>query len=204
MLIKIAALAVALALVVPTVGCSDDTATPPTRDGAIKDAAVKDTAVSPDHALPTGDGVKADAPATCPVTALEWKSNGGMVAFRYVHQLASCQHYTLSKAPNGGAASVLCALDLSASDANLVAALAALAGADVQQALSTTPTVYGTDPRPVDGTVLEVTADGKSVLIGGDCNGATGCTAIPAGLKTLRDNLGPLGQAMIARTECQP
>lgn len=44
--------------------------------------------------------------------------------------------------------------------------------ADVQKALTNPMTVYGCDPRPIDGSLFGVeVADGRSFGVGGDCAG---------------------------------
>ncbi|MGZ3478619.1 MAG: hypothetical protein ACXVCJ_29225, partial [Polyangiales bacterium] len=62
----------------------------------------------------------------------------------------------------------------------------ALASADVQAALAKAPVLYGTDSRPVDGTVFQVLVGTKKIEVGGPCGGASGCTDAPAGVQQLR------------------
>jgi hypothetical protein len=45
--------------------------------------------------------------------------------------------------------------------------------------------LYGTDPRPVDGAVLQVEIDGRRIEIGGPCAGTAGCLPIPSGVAAL-------------------
>lgn len=88
--------------------------------------------------------------------------------------------------------------------------LAALATPDVQAALAgtTTITVYGSDPRGCDGSVLSITAAGKTIDVGGDCSqaGRCGdpktCTPVTPGLRALADALVELDAEELTNGEC--
>lgn len=75
---------------------------------------------------------------------------------------------------------------------------AALSNADVTAAFaaatSDSSMAYGVDSRPVDGQVFVVKRGEKQFAVGGPCNGATGCRAIPAGVSALVALLRTLDQ----------
>jgi hypothetical protein len=86
----------------------------------------------------------------------------------------------------------------------------AFAHPDVQKAFeSKTPTFYGRDTRPVDGTAFEVkrTSDGHSFLIGSPCSTRPvveqQCTEIPPGLTALHELLLKLDQQQLAHPLCR-
>jgi hypothetical protein len=65
--------------------------------------------------------------------------------------------------------------------------------------------LFGTDPRPVDGTVYAIALDGHQVLVGGQCASPTmnSCRYIPAGLVRLTQDLQKLATAMLADPVCK-
>jgi hypothetical protein len=66
--------------------------------------------------------------------------------------------------------------------------------------------LFGTDPRPVDGTVHSIALDdGSKVLVGGQCASPamSSCRYIPAGLVRLAQDLQKLATAMLAYSACE-
>jgi hypothetical protein len=66
--------------------------------------------------------------------------------------------------------------------------------------------IFGTDPRPVDGTVYSIALDdGHKVLVGGQCASPvmSSCRYIPAGLVRLTQDLQKLATAMLADPGCK-
>jgi hypothetical protein len=66
--------------------------------------------------------------------------------------------------------------------------------------------LFGTDPRPVDGTVYAIALDdGHKVLVGGQCASPTmsSCRYIFAGLARLTQDLQKLAAAMLADPVCK-
>jgi hypothetical protein len=73
---------------------------------------------------------------------------------------------------------------------------AAIANADVQAALAKAPgMVYGTDSRPVDGTVYKFARGDKNFFVGGG-------NAVPAGLRALETLLRKLTDETKATPAC--
>lgn len=65
---------------------------------------------------------------------------------------------------------------------------------DLQQALAMTPSSYGRDRRPVDGSVFRVWIGGEPIIIGQD----TADQPVPEGLQDLKARLEQLDQQQIA------
>lgn len=84
-----------------------------------------------------------------------------------------------------------------------------IADPDVQRALeAATPPLYGSDPRPIDGSIFSfLRADGRGFLAGGAC-GSTGsgvsCIAVPAGVARLVTNLRALDLQQLNDATCAP
>lgn len=96
------------------------------------------------------------------------------------------------------------------SDVNVGTLNAAVAARDVQSALGfargmpSMEVVYGTDPRPVDGTVFAIEIDGARLLVGSPCRDGmmTGCLAVPVGVQRLVDVLTALRDQELLRDAC--
>jgi hypothetical protein len=66
-------------------------------------------------------------------------------------------------------------------------------------------TLYGTDPRPADGTVYAIARDdGRKLLVGEQCASPvmSSCRTIPAGLLRLTNDLKRLAAEMAADPAC--
>jgi len=173
--------------------CSDDTTT--TADSAVKtDAAKTEASVTKADGAVDTTGIPGDfnmgdkAHAACPAL-ITWTSNGGMVSYRDTQTLKTCTDFTLTrKNMSSGGKTDSCATTIGG-DRDVSSILVALTRKDVKDAFDGTIKFYGYDGRPHDGVAFSVTIAGKTLLIGDDCGTKTACTAIPAGLKTLRTHL---------------
>ena len=144
----------------------------------------------------------------CVTGALSWGDNGGRVAFRDESALAACRDFQRKRSAPSDGGSFSCATQLGACDAGPVAVgevERALAHPDVVAALAaaTTP-VFGVDSRPVDGTVFEITRNGKSIDVGSDCgaSSAPACVPIPPGVAALAAVLKSLDTQELAKPAC--
>jgi hypothetical protein len=116
-------------------------------------------------------------------------------------------------AGHDGAATATCSIGLPACAAFAAVSVATinadLADPDVQGlwSLPQNPVpIFGTDSRPVDGTVYSIALDdGRKVLVGGQCASPAmnSCRYIPAGLVRLTQDLQTLATAMLADPVCQ-
>jgi hypothetical protein len=115
------------------------------------------------------------------------------------------------RAGRDGATTASCSPSLPAcgtADAVSVATINAdLADPDVQGLWSLPhDPLFGTDSRPVDGTVYSIALDdGHTVLVGGQCAppAMSSCRTIPAGLVRLTQDLQKLATAMLADPVCK-
>jgi hypothetical protein len=118
-----------------------------------------------------------------------------------------------SRAGRDGAATATCSPSLPAcgtAGAVTVATINAdLADPDVQGlwSLPQNPVpIFGTDRRPVDGSVYSIALDdGRRVLVGGQCASPdmNSCRYIPAGLVRLTQDLQSMATAMLADPVCK-
>ena len=145
----------------------------------------------------------------CVTGTLTWGDNGGFVAFRDESALATCRDFQRKRTAASDGGSFSCATQLGACDAGPVAVgevERALAHPDVVAAFAaaTTP-VFGVDSRPVDGTVFEITRNGKSIDVGSDCgaSSAPACVPIPPGVAALAAVLKSLDAQELAKPACK-
>jgi hypothetical protein len=84
----------------------------------------------------------------------------------------------------------------------------AIADTDVQNALAmAAPPTYGSDHRPVDGTIFQfLRADGRGFLAGGTCSTTplpgTPCVEVPAGVARLVSALRALDAQQLLDPSC--
>lgn len=175
-----------------------------------------DTAVdiSPDTSPDVASDTASDGPPTvCSLAAVyTFGLDGGLVASRDIARIEPPRRFTLTRMDfriaDAGTLSCSTVLnDCGPNDGGTVdtqVLLDAFANADVVAAFAdTTNTLYGRDPRPVDGQVFMITrGDGRHVEIGPDCGGVTGCRAITPGLARLRAVLETLQTMQLAQPEC--
>lgn len=158
-----------------------------------------DAASQPDVNVPCTD---------CVTGSLSWGDTGGLVIYFDTSSLASCRTYTRIRHLNSDGGTLSCTTEVGACAAAPVAigdVEHALAHPDVVAAFAkpTTP-VYGNDSRPVDGSILEITKDGKSIDVGGDCgtSSAPACVPIPPGISALASVLRALDTQELAKPAC--
>jgi hypothetical protein len=141
----------------------------------------------------------------CVPAAVHWGSNGGNGLFSDSSEVSPCKTYTHMRESRGNAAPLTCKQELLACGSNSIGIgdlMAALRNADVQQALRSAPVLYGSDPRPVDGTVLRVEVGGAVVDVGGPCSGGAGCKAIPPGVAALAELFSALDRQELGKSPC--
>jgi hypothetical protein len=155
---------------------------------------------------------------TCALSAnLTFGHDGGNAIYWDVNRLTA-SGFTITRNYSGragrdGATTASCAPSLPACGSADVVSVgtinADLADPDVQGlwSLPQDPVpLFGTDPRPVDGTVYSIAIDdGHQVLVGGQCASPTmnSCRNIPAGLVRLTQDLQKLATAMLADPACK-
>jgi hypothetical protein len=166
-----------------------------------------------DAALVTDTG-----PVSCTLSSnLTFGHDGGMVIYQDRNRLTAStftitRTYMRGMGADGATVST-CSPKLPACGAAGVVSVATinadLADPDVQAAFKTAladGTLYGSDPRPADGTVYSIALDdGRTLLVGGQCASPamSSCRTIPAGLVRLTEDLMSLAAAMAADPACK-
>jgi hypothetical protein len=169
-------------------------------------------ACPPADAAPATDG---GSPSCTLSSNLTFGHNGGMVIYQDTNKLTATT-FTITRSYMRGAgpdaSATTCSPKLPACGATGVVSVATintdLADADVQAAFksaTSSGTLFGTDSRPVDGTVYSIALDdGRTLLVGGQCTPSTSsCRAIPAGVVKLAEDLRSLATAMAADPACK-
>jgi hypothetical protein len=142
----------------------------------------------------------------CVSQAVTWRWDGGMVAFQEQSSLSPCKSYErVRTSPDGSSVLGSCTQDTPtclASSIDVTDVEQALAHPDMQKAFAAAPVLYGEDPRPWDGQLLQITRGGKTVEIGVECTGQPSCTPIPQGVGLGGQILEDLDAQEIAKPPC--
>ena len=150
--------------------------------------------------------------AACLSDEVDWAANGGLTTVTQSSRVSSCTTYTHEESSTeSGDLTCTDTLSDACSSSTLGAGdlYAAMQSSDVVDAFAHADgsTVLGSDSRPCDGAVLQVTYQGKSILIGTDCgNGCirgAACTPIPTGVKALATTLRSLDQQELKTPSCE-
>lgn len=187
------------------IACDDDEGpSDPVIDGGA-DARVDDKLDAKVDAQPSDAKVDAasDASASCTLDqSYVIATSGGLMSNRNSYVLSASGKLTVTNVaesidPDAGVR-FSCSVDLPACGSAKVDSsdlAAAFQAPGVIAAFGDGSKVLGFDSRPMDGSVwVFQRADGKRILLGGPCNGASGCTAIPADVEALGKVIGDLFQ----------
>jgi hypothetical protein len=147
--------------------------------------------------------------APCMESSVSWGDIGGLVLFSERSTLGACNVFQHTRSPAGHGTGTMLACERSlpcmgsglhgVSDISL-----ALQNADVQAALAKGHVLFGSDPRPDDGSVFEIVArDGTSIAVGDACSGSASCTAIPAGVNALANLLRAIDSEQLSLDPCR-
>jgi hypothetical protein len=152
------------------------------------DAATSDASTDGHDASSIEDAsVMLDAGDGCIDGTIRWTSNGGLVAWRRAFSVEPCRSFIAEQDNFDDDVDRLCENELPVDHGITADSIDALvAHPDVQAAIAAAPVLYGTDPRPVDGTVNQIDVAGAEILVGGQCTGSsTTCNTIPPGVVAL-------------------
>lgn len=138
------------------------------------------------------------------VTRVSWGMNGGLVAYEEASSLDACRSFGHDRTPvRTDPPSLTCSTEVPPCDGIVAAIDAALAAPEVDAALAN-HTVFGIDPRPVDGAVFRVTVGAGYFDVGSACgSGASGCLATPDAVQRLADLLQKLDDEMRVTDACR-
>jgi len=143
--------------------------------------------------------------ACCVEEVLTWGRVGGHVVSLASSSLGPCAVYSHEQGPLDGPPTDTCTQGLAVACAEDGLGpddvLTALSDSDVVAAIAAAPVLYGTDPRPYDGQLLEVTIGDAVIQVGDECM-EQGCTSIPPGVQALADLLLALDEQELASTPC--
>ncbi len=171
-------------------------------------------ATATDGGPPVGDGGAGDgaseaaACTDCLATPISWGDTGGNAPFVDASSLGatlgSCRSYARTRT---GQSMLSCTTELNACGAAPIAiddVEKAVGHPDVVAALQAgAPPLYGSDSRPVDGSVFHVDVGGKAFDVGGECGTAGGsCVAIPPGVSALVLRLRGVDTQELAKAAC--
>jgi hypothetical protein len=170
------------------------------------------TDVAPPKDVPASDVMCAPTLST----TVRFGRDGGLVPFVDRNVIAPPASFRIERRSGGsmGTVSAMCETTLpgcNTADMVDVGELnAALAARDVQSALGFArgmpmmEALYGTDPRPMDGTVFVIEVDGARLLVGAPCRVGmmAGCLATPVGVQRLVDVLTALRDQEVLRPAC--
>lgn len=155
--------------------------------------------------------VQGDGGATTPgclARAVTWGSDGGLVSRRDSFAIEPCRDFSMTRMElRNPDDDVTCQNEIAGStsvdDVNAAIAHADVAAAIAAAVNSGEPVLYGSDSRPVDGTVFRMQL-GKAVIdVGGDCSGGVGvCKDIPPGIGALRTLLLALAEQQMKLPDC--
>jgi hypothetical protein len=146
-------------------------------------------------------GAIAGAGGACAFDATyTFHDDGGLRLYADSSKLTPPRTHAVTRTPAGGGAGAACMRDIpcvSASGVGVADIEAAIASSDVQAALAKPKgALYGTDTRPVDGTVwIFERDDGRDFTVGSG-------NAVPAGLRALETLLKQLETETLAAPEC--
>jgi hypothetical protein len=157
----------------------------------------------------TGSGGTAGAGGTgdcgCVEQTVSWNHDGGFVAYRETSTLEPCRTFRHVREPLATDPPSLTCTDPidSCDDLTRPADIqSALAHPDVAAALASSPVLFGSDTRPVDGQVFQVHVGAALIEIGHECGGTAGCTDAPAGVAALQSALLELRSDLLDRPPC--
>jgi hypothetical protein len=160
-----------------------------------------------------GTGGTVSVPCTdCLAESIGWGPNGGLVAYTDSSSITGCRTFTHVRTPGADPGpSKECSVEIGGCDAGPPAIHEleeALAHPDVKAAFAGSVTLFGSDPRPCDGSVLAISKGSESIEVGGACDAGTACFAgetcvpIPAGVSALADVLWKLEQRALSESPC--
>jgi hypothetical protein len=139
---------------------------------------------------------------------IAWGPNGGLVAFTERSAISNCDTYSHTRTPGGSAMpSIECLRPFPCEGSGLHGnddVLALLARPDVKAAVDQGMALFGTDSRPVDGTVFRIEYHDSIIDVGGDCPAsASGCTPIPDSLHSLVALLHSIDDEQLQLSDCK-
>jgi hypothetical protein len=140
-----------------------------------------------------------------PTYDLHWGQNGGLVAWVEASRLGPCASYTHERTPTfTDPPSLVCTATISACPGSPLAQIIDAMGTAAFNAALTGHTLYGNDPRPVDGQVFRISIGNDFIDVGPNCeNDPTSCPNMPEPVRRLVTLLRDLDAAALAVEPCK-
>lgn len=105
--------------------------------------------------------------------------------------------------PGSQTPTVLCTADLPTCPDRTLSDIISLLDDPVVKTALRDHSLFGTDPRPVDGTVFRFGAGNDFVDVGGPCSASPACVAIPSPVAAFVSSLRDLDCAELAKDPCK-
>lgn len=193
----------------------------PAYDGALSDRPTPDRppvdVLDLTDVPPLEDAPASDVPCTPMLGGtVTFGLDGGKVAFVERFTLAPAAAFRAERRSGGSVGMLVSMCETALPGCNTADMVdvgelnAALGARDVQIAFGAArgmpgmQMIYGYDPRPVDGTVFAIEADGVRLFVGAPCRAGMmeGCLATPVGVQRLVDVLTALRDQELQRPAC--
>jgi hypothetical protein len=136
---------------------------------------------------------------------LHWGPNGGLVQYIDVSRLGPCANYSHERTPTfTDPPSLICNVTISMCPGSPLAQIIEIMGTPEFNAALTGHTLYGSDPRPVDGQVFRIGIGNDFIDVGPNCESdPANCPSMPEPIGRLVTLLRNLDTAMLAAEPCK-
>jgi hypothetical protein len=140
-----------------------------------------------------------------PTYDLHWGQDGGLVAWVETSRLGPCASYTHERTPTfTDPPSLICNATISACPGSPLAQIIDVMGTTAFNAALTGHTLYGNDPRPMDGQVFRISIGNDFIDVGPNCESdPTSCPNMPEPIRRLVTLLRDLDAATLAVEPCK-
>lgn len=143
--------------------------------------------------------------ACLPNYDLHWGQDGGLVAYVETSRLGPCAAYSHERTPTvTDPPSLICNATISMCPGSPLAQIIEIMGTAAFTTALTNHTLYGSDPRPVDGQVFRIGIGNDFIDVGPNCESdPTSCPTMPEPVARLVKLLRDLDATMLAQEPCK-
>jgi hypothetical protein len=136
---------------------------------------------------------------------LHWGQNGGFVAYVETSRLGPCAAYSHERTPTTtDPPSLICNDHISACPGSSLDGIITAMSAPAFQTAMQNHTLYGNDPRPVDGQVFRIGIGNDFIDIGPNCESdPTACPTMPEPVANMAKLLRDLDATELAKDPCK-
>ncbi len=135
---------------------------------------------------------------------LHWGMDGGFVAYTDLSRLGPCRAYSHDRTPRStNPPSLTCTAQIPGCPSRIIDGIErAIGDPELRMALQA-HTLYGNDPRPMDGQVFRFGVGNDFIDVGPSCAGPSGCAGMPAAVRAVVGLLHALDDAELAAEPCK-